>query len=134
MGRNFKSKMRPNLIDIPRIEDSRGNLSFVEEFNHFPFRINRIFWTYNVPSGMRRGGHSYKTQNELIVALSGAVDVLTIDELGNEFTFRLDQPNVGLLIPPKTWRQMMLFSGNAFCIHFSDSKYNSSDYDRSFNR
>ena len=126
--------MKPCLLDIPRINDPRGNLSFVEEFNHFPFEIKRVFWTYNVPSGERRGGHAYKSQNELIVALSGAVDVVTIDESGNVCTFRLDRPNKGLLVPPRTWRQMELFSGNTFCVHFSDSIYNSEDYDRSARR
>ena len=126
--------MKPTLIDIPKIHDPRGNLSFVEEFKHFPFEIQRVFWTYNVPSGERRGGHAFKTQNELIVALSGAVDVVTIDESGSVVTFRLDRPNKGLLVPPNTWRQMELFSGNAFCVHFSDSKYNLEDYDRSARR
>jgi len=122
--------MKPNLIDIPKIHDPRGNLSFVEEFKQFPFEIKRVFWTYNVPSGERRGGHAYKTQNELIIALSGAVDIVTIDESGSVVTFRLDRPNIGLLVPPNAWRRMELFSGNAFCVHFSDSKYNSEDYDR----
>ena len=126
--------MKPTLIDIPKIHDPRGNLSFIEEFKQFPFEIKRVFWTYNVSSGERRGGHAYKTQNELIVAFSGAVDVVTIDESGNVVTFRLDRPNKGLLVPPKTWRQMELFRGNAFCVHFSDSKYSSEDYDRSARR
>jgi hypothetical protein len=126
--------MRPRLIDIPQICDPRGNLSYVEGKGHFPFEIMRVFWTYNVPSGQRRGGHAYKKQNELIVALSGAVDIITIDEKGRLREFRLDRPNIGLLVPPRTWRQMELFSGNTFCVHFSDSIYNIEDYDRSQRR
>lgn len=118
------------LITFPQIADPRGNLTFIEGANHLPFKIERVFWTYNVPSGKRRGGHSYKTQNELIVALSGAVDVITVDKFNSRRTFRLDRPNIGLFIPNGTWRQMELFSGNAFCLHISDSKYNDQDYDR----
>ena len=122
--------MKPILIELPQIKDRRGNLSFIQELDSFPFEINRVFWTYNVPGGKRRGGHSYKTQNELIVALSGAVDVITIDTEKNVVIFRLDRPNIGLLVPPGIWRRMESFSGNAFCLHISDSKYEAEDYDR----
>lgn len=125
---------RPSIIELPQIADPRGNLTFIESENHFPFNIKRAFWTYNVPSGKRRGGHSYKQQNELIVALSGSVDVVTVDEADVVTSFRLDRPNFGLFIPPRVWRRMEFFSGNAFCLHLSDSEYNSSDYVRSERR
>ena len=105
------------LITFPQSADPRGNLTFIEGSNHLPFEIERVFWTYNVPSGKRRGGHSYKTQNELIVALSGAVDVITVDKFNSRRTFRLDRPNIGLFIPNGTWRQMELLAETHFvCI------------------
>ena len=125
---------RPSIIELPQIVDPRGNLTFIESENHFPFYIKRAFWTYNVPSGKRRGGHSYKKQNELIIALSGSVDIVTVDEADIVTSFRLDRPNFGLFIPPRVWRRMEFFSGNAFCLHLSDMEYNSSDYVRSERR
>lgn len=121
---------RPYLIDIPQISDPRGNLSFLESNSLLPFKIKRVFWTYNVPSGERRGGHSFKKQREVIVALSGAVDIVTIDQNNSRVTFRLDRANKGLFIPAKTWRRMEYFSGNAFCLHLSDTHYNEEDYER----
>jgi hypothetical protein len=125
---------RPILIELPQIIDSRGNLSFIESESHFPFSIKRAFWTYNVPSGKRRGGHSFKKQNEMIIALSGSVDIVTVEESNVLTNFRLDRPNYGLLIPPRVWRRMDFFSGNAFCLHLSDMEYNAQDYDRSYRR
>ena len=122
--------MGPYLIDIPQIADPRGNLSFLDSNRILPFKIKRVFWTYNVPSGERRGGHSYKTQSEVIIALSGAVDVVTLDETHTRVTFRLDRANKALFLPARTWRRMEYFSGNAFCLHLSDSKFNDGDYDR----
>lgn len=124
----------PRIIRLPQIIDPRGNLSFLEEKTHFPFEINRAFWTYNVPGGKRRGGHSFKSQNEIIIALSGSVDIVTIDEADVLVRFKLDRPNYGLLIPPKTWRRMEYFSGNAFCLHLSDKKYDEQDYVRETKR
>ena len=121
---------RPLLIDVPQISDPRGNLSFLESQGILPFEIKRVFWTYNVPSGERRGGHAYKTQSEVIIALSGAVDIITVDQTNTRVVFRLDRPNKALLLPAKTWRRMEYFSGNAFCLYLSDLKYNDGDYDR----
>jgi dTDP-4-dehydrorhamnose 3,5-epimerase-like enzyme len=121
---------KPIIIEIPQISDLRGNLSFIEGRNHFPFNIERVFWTYNVPSGQSRGGHSYNKQYEMIVALSGSVDVVTIDESDVKISFHLSRPNIGLLIPPGIWRRMESFSGNAFCLHLSDMHYNVNDYVR----
>lgn len=125
---------RPYLIDIPQIADPRGNLSFLESNGILPFKIKRVFWTYNVPSGERRGGHAYKSQSEVIIALSGAVDVVTLDETNTRVTYRLDRANKALFIPARTWRRMDYFSGNSFCLHLSDSEYNEKDYDRTDRR
>jgi len=120
---------RPYLINLPQISDPRGNLSFLEANGILPFEIQRVFWTYNVPSGERRGGHSYKTQCEVIIALSGSVDIVTIDQSNTQVTFRLDRANKALFLPAKTWRRMEYFSGNSFCLHVSNSKYNEQDYE-----
>lgn len=122
--------IRPYVIDIPQISDPRGNLSYLDSKGILPFEIQRVFWTYNVPSGERRGGHAYKTQTEVIIALSGAVDIITLDRTNSKVVFRLDRPNKALLLPALTWRRMEYFSGNAFCLHLSDSKFNDHDYDR----
>ena len=116
------------LIDLPKIVDRRGNLTFLEKGTTLPFAPQRVFWTCNVPGGSIRGGHAYKSQTELIIALNGAFDVVIKSPSGAIRRFRLDRGDKGLLLPPMTWRWMEGFSTNGMGLHLSDSNYNSADY------
>jgi dTDP-4-dehydrorhamnose 3,5-epimerase-like enzyme len=120
------------IITLPKIEDPRGNLSFIEEEDHVPFQIERTYWIYDVPGGQVRGGHAFIKQHEFIVALSGSFDVL-IDDGKNQKTFSLNRSYYGLYIPPGLWRQMQNFSTNSLAIVMSSTKYASHDYIRDYN-
>jgi hypothetical protein len=120
------------ILKLPKISDPRGNLTFLQEFDHVPFEIKRVFWTYDVPGGEKRGGHAYFQQHELIIALSGSFDVVITDNYGKCKTYSLNRSNYGLFIPAKNWRHMENFSTNAFGLHLSSSKYHEDDYIRSF--
>lgn len=119
-------------VTLPKITDPRGNLTFIQKGQGIPFKPKRVFWTFNVPSGSVRGGHAYKSQWELIVAINGAFDVVVKEPDGKEVRFRLDRGNTGLLLPPMTWRWMEEFSTNGMGLHLSDSNYDASDYIRKF--
>lgn len=117
-----------SFIDFPKIEDLRGNLTFIQYPDQIPFEVKRVFWIYDVPGGARRGGHAYKTQTELIVALSGSFDVVIVDKEGRESKVILNRSYSGLLLPPNTWRHMENFSTNALSLHLSDSLFDMDDY------
>ena len=119
------------LINLPKIEDPRGNLSFIEEENHIPFKIERTYWIYDVPGGQVRGGHAFKEQQELIVALSGSFDV-AVDDGKVKKTFTLNRSYYGLYIPAGLWRQMNNFSTNAFAIVLSSTPFSGRDYIREY--
>jgi oxalate decarboxylase/phosphoglucose isomerase-like protein (cupin superfamily) len=125
--------MQVSIINLPKINDQRGNLSFIENGDLLPFKIKRTYWTYDVPGGEIREGHAYKTQHEFIIALSGAFDVTIIDKNGNKSVFQLNRSYFGLYIPPMHWRVVDNFSTNAFGLHLSSTKYNEDDYIRDFN-
>ncbi len=117
------------IYNLPQIEDPRGNLSFVEEDNHVPFKIKRVYWIYDVPGGQVRGGHAFKEQKEFIIALSGSFDVLVTD--GNiEKSFHLNRSYYGLYIPNGLWRQMKNFSTNSLAVVLSSTHYHADDYIR----
>lgn len=116
------------LIQLPKILDPRGNLTFVEDLKQVPFKIERVFWTYNVPGGELRGGHAYKEQEELIIALSGSFDVVITNPNGSKEKFTLNRSYYGLYLPPLTWRHMENFSTNSLSLHLSSKKYERSDY------
>lgn len=115
------------IIDLPKFEDPRGNLSFIEETNHIPFKIERAYWIYDVPGGQVRGGHAFKEQQEVIIALSGCFDVIIDDGL-KKVTYSLNRSYFGLYIPPKLWRQMQNFSTNSLALVLSSTHYNKNDY------
>ena len=119
-------------LAIQTITDPRGNLSFIEYPGDLPFSIRRVFWTYNVPGGETRGGHAYRHQHELIIALSGSIDVVVkhLDESVEKIT--LNRGYLGLYIPPGTWRHIENFSTNAVCLHLSSMVYDEEDYVRDF--
>jgi hypothetical protein len=124
--------MHPVLIKLPAINDPRGNLTFIENEAQIPFRIKRVYWTFDVPSGDERGGHAYYEQHELIVALSGSFDIVIKYPDGNQIQYSLNRSYVGLYIPPKTWRQLNNFSTNALSLHLSSHQFNEADYIRDF--
>ena len=95
----------PQIINLPKIEDPRGNLTFIEGQNHIPFDIKRVYWIYDVPGGQRRGGHAFKEQQELIIALSGSFDVV-VDNGRKKQTFPLNRSYYSLFIPKGLWRSL----------------------------
>jgi hypothetical protein len=124
--------MKACIIDFPKITDTRGNLTFIQHPLSCPFKIQRVFWTYDVPAGEFRGGHAYKMQSEVIIAVSGSFDVVITSSEGKIDVFQLNRPYFGLYLPPKIWRHMENFSTNAVSLHLSSSLYNEDDYVRDF--
>jgi len=118
-------------IDLPKIEDPRGNLTFIEEKNHIPFKIKRTYWIYDVPGGQKRGGHAYKKLQEFIIALSGSFDVV-IDDGKNKKIFTLNRSYYGLYVPNMLWRSMENFSTNALCLNLASEHYSKNDYLRDY--
>jgi hypothetical protein len=124
--------MSVRLLDLPKILDKRGNLTFIQNGN-LPFSIQRVFWTYDVPGGEIRGGHAYKEQEEIIIALSGSFDVIVTNDKGDTNVYSLNRSYFGLYIPAKTWRHMGNFSTNSISLHLSSNLFDSDDYIRDFN-
>lgn len=119
------------IIELPKIPDERGNLSFLQNNQHIPFEIKRTYWIYDVPGGGVRGGHAFKEQQELIIALSGSFEVKLHD--GNQaFSFMLNRSYYGLYVPKMFWRCMENFSTNSLAFVVSDLSYDSNDYIRDF--
>ena len=115
-------------LQLPKISDPRGNLTFIQFPDQIPFEIKRVFWTYNVPGGEIRGGHAYKTQQEVIIAISGSFDVVIKDYKGQLQRIHLNRGYEGLHIPPNTWRHLENFSTNSVSLHLSSSVYDPMDY------
>ncbi len=123
--------MQPRIVQLPKIEDPRGNLSFIEEEKHIPFTIERVYWIYDVPGGQVRGGHAFKIQQELIIALSGSFDVEVDDGSGKQI-FSLNRSYYGLYLPPGLWRRMQNFSTNSLALVISSTSFNEQDYIRDY--
>jgi dTDP-4-dehydrorhamnose 3,5-epimerase-like enzyme len=119
------------IVNLPKINDRRGNLSFIESGEHVPFRIERCHWIYDVPGGETRGGHAYLENQEFIVALSGSFDVVTHDGK-REKIFQLNRSYYGLYVPAMVWRQMKNFSTNSLALVLSSKVYDENDYLRIF--
>jgi oxalate decarboxylase/phosphoglucose isomerase-like protein (cupin superfamily) len=124
--------MEPVLIHLPKFIDLRGNLSFIEEDTHLPFKIRRVYWIYDVPGGERRGGHAFRNTEELIVALSGSFDVV-LHNGEKEFRFLLNRSYYGVFIPKMMWRMLENFSTNSLALIISSTDYAEADYIRDFN-
>ena len=122
----------PIIIDLPKITDTRGNLSVIEELKDIPFKIERTYWIYDVPGGEKRGGHAYKENQEFIVALSGSFDVV-LDDGKEKKTFSLNRSYNGLYVPKGYWREMENFSTNSLALVLSSTKYDATDYIRDYN-
>lgn len=123
--------MKPEIINLPKFLDARGNLSFVEQENHIPFIIKRTYWLYDVPGGECRGGHAYKENQEFIVALSGSFDVV-LDDGNEKKTFTLNRSYYGLYVPKGLWREMENFSTNSLAMILSSTDYDANDYIRDY--
>ncbi len=120
----------PQKIQFPKITDPRGNLTFIQFPQQIPFAIKRVFWTYNVPGGETRGGHAYKTQEEVIVALSGSFDVVITHSEGKIERVYLNRGYEGLYVPPNTWRHLENFSTNSVSLHVSSNVFTEEEYIR----
>ncbi|MBP5498724.1 MAG: WxcM-like domain-containing protein [Muribaculaceae bacterium] len=114
-------------MELPRVIDPRGNLSVIESDIQVPFKIERAYWIYDVPGGMFRNGHAFRTQHELIVALSGSFDVV-LDDGSGEQRFHMARSYYGLYVPPMTWRKLDNFSTNSVVLVLSNTKYDAADY------
>lgn len=117
----------PQIIQLPKIIDKRGNLSFFENNDQIPFVIKRTYWIYDVPGGEFRGGHAYRENEEFIVALSGSFDVI-IDDGTEKQVFKLNRSYYGLYVPKMYWREMNNFSTNSLSLIVSNTEYNENDY------
>ena len=117
----------PQIMQLPKFLDVRGNLSFVEQFNHIPFEIKRTYWLYDVPGGECRGGHAYWENQELIIALSGSFDVVLDDGL-EKTIYHLNRSYYGLYVPKGIWREMENFSTNSLALVLSSTPYDEKDY------
>jgi len=123
--------IKPTIINLPKIVDPRGNLSFFENPNQLPFDIARTYWVYDVPGGEMRGSHAFKQQQEFIVALSGSFDVV-LNDGSKEERFSLNRSYQGLYIPRMYWRRIENFSTNSLALIVSDKAYDANDYLRDF--
>lgn len=124
-------KYTERIIDLPKIVDSRGNLSFVEEYNHIPFKIERTYWIYDVPGGETRGGHAFKKQQEFIIALSGSFDIIVNDGTEDRI-YNMNRSYYGLYVPNGYWRQMKNFSTNSLAVVLASTEFSEEDYIRDY--
>jgi len=123
--------MKAHIINLPKFEDLRGNLSFVQEHVHIPFKVKRTYWIYDVPGGQVRGGHAFREQEEFIIALSGSFDVV-VDNGFETKNFSLNRSYYGLYISKGIWRQMKNFSTNSLALVLTSTSYCENDYIRDY--
>lgn len=122
---------KAHIIQLPKVNDVRGNLTFFENKKHIPFDIARIYWIYDVPGGEIRGGHAYKTLQEVIVALSGSFDVI-LNDGREEKKITLNRSYFGLYLPRMMWRHMENFSTNSLALVVADQPYQEAEYLRDY--
>jgi hypothetical protein len=120
------------LIDLPKIADPRGNLTFIEAERHIPFAIQRVFYLYDVPGGAERGGHAHRMLHQLIVAMSGSFDVI-LDDGTQKKRFHLNRSHYGLYVCPMIWRELSNFSSGSVCMVLASNPYDEEDYYRDYN-
>ncbi|TFW71771.1 hypothetical protein C3Y98_06710 [Methylotenera oryzisoli] len=119
------------IIELPKIHEPRGNLSFVESNHHIPFAIERVYYVYDVPGGSDRGGHAHKGLHQLIIAMSGSFDI-TLDDGKDKKTFHLARSYYGLYVCPMIWREMDNFSSGSVLMVLASNKYSEDDYYRNY--
>jgi hypothetical protein len=119
------------LIDLPKIHDERGNLTFLEGGRHIPFEIKRVYFLYDVPGGAMRAGHSHKTLHQFLIAMSGSFDVL-VDDGFQRRKFHLNRSYYGLYILPMIWREIDNFSSGSVCLALASDFFDESDYYRDY--
>jgi dTDP-4-dehydrorhamnose 3,5-epimerase-like enzyme len=120
-----------NVIDLPKISDPRGNLTFVEGGNQIPFAIERVYYLYDVPGGAERGGHAHKDLHQIIIAMSGSFDVL-LDDGTNKKRVHLSRSYNGLYVCPMIWRELDNFSSGSVCLVLASNRYDEQDYYRDY--
>lgn len=125
------NRQSSKIINLPKIPDARGNLSFIEAGTHIPFEIKRVFYLYDVPGGETRAGHALKTCHQFIVAISGSFDVLLDDGIEKE-RYQLNRSYYGLHIPPQVWRVLDNFSSGAVCLVLASESYDANSYFREY--
>lgn len=119
------------LIELPKIADPRGNLTFIEGGRHVPFQIRRVYYLYDTPGGAERGGHAHKGLHQLIVAMSGSYDVV-LDDGNQRKRIHLNRSYYGLYVCPMIWRELDNFSSGAVCLVLASNLYDESDYYRDY--
>jgi hypothetical protein len=119
------------IIDLPKIADPRGNLTFVEGGKHIPFDIRRVYYLYDVPGGAERGGHAHKGLHQLIIAMSGSFDVV-LDDGVDKKRIHLNRSYNGLYVGPMIWRELDNFSSGSVCMVLASNLYDESDYYRDY--
>ena len=119
------------IIELPKISDPRGNLTFIEGMRHVPFEIRRVYYLYDVPGGADRGGHAHKALHQLMIAMSGSFDV-TLDDGRNKKKFHLSRSYQGLYICPMIWRNLDNFSSGSVSMVVASNMYEASDYFRDY--
>jgi hypothetical protein len=121
------------IVDLPIINDPRGNLTFVESNRHIPFAIQRVYYLYDVPGGSERGGHAHKALHQLIIAMSGSFDI-HLDDGYSRKTFHMNRSYNGLYLCPMIWREIDNFSSGAVCMALGSDYYDALDYYRDYNQ
>ena len=121
------------ILDLPRINDPRGNLTFVESNRHIPFAIQRVYYLYDVPGGSARGGHAHKALHQLIIAMSGSFDIHLDDGYAKK-TVHINRSYYGLYVCPMIWREIDNFSSGAVCMVLASDYYDELDYYRDYNQ
>ena len=120
------------IIELPKITERRGNLTFIEGGRHVPFEIRRVYYLYDVPGGAERGGHAHKALHQLIIAMSGSFDVI-LDDGHEKKRFHLNRSYYGLYVCPMIWRELDNFSSGSVCVVLASNLYDESDYFRDYN-